>query len=85
MTPCDHGPEDGPHTNGTETPARRPRGADPLSAASRRKLLAVLQRAAHAGDAYAAAVLIELGLTAAAERDAQIGALRRLRAGKDGT
>ena len=61
-----------------EQPRRR--GPDPLSQATRRKLLGTLLRAAENGDAVAAATLIELGLSA--QRDAQIAAaLEQIEAG----
>ncbi len=79
----EHGLEDGPDTT-TETPARRPRGPDPLSAASRRKLLAPLMKAADAGDVSAQRALVELSLVA--KRDEAVAdTLRRLKAeGEDG-
>ena len=76
MTPhTDHDP-DGPDT--PEQPRRR--GVDPLSAASRLRLLAVLLRAAENGDVSAQRALVELSLSAA--RDEELAdVLRRLRAG----
>ncbi len=57
-----------------ETPTRKtPRGADPLSATHRRRLLRALNTAAQNGDVAAQAALVELGL--AAERAAQIAAM----------
>ena len=61
-----------------EQPRRR--GVDPLSAASRRRLLAALLRAAENGDVSAQRALVELSLSAA--RDEELAdVLRRLRAG----
>ena len=74
--------------NDTQDPADEPaaprrRGVDPLSAATRKRLLGKLLAAAEAGDHQAACVLLELA--AAAKRDAALAAtLRRLRAGEDG-
>ena len=76
MTPHTTHDPDGP--DAPEQPRRR--GPNPLSEATRRKLLGTLLRAAENGDAVAAATLIELGLSA--QRDAQIAAaLEQLKAG----
>jgi hypothetical protein len=66
---------------GTETARRTPpRKADPLSQATRRRLLHRLLAAADAGDATATGVLLELSF--AAERDAAVAeALAHLKAG----
>ena len=61
MTPPDHGPEDGPDATATETPARKPRGVDPLSRTHRRRVLKALAAAAAAGDHQAARALLEVG------------------------
>ena len=66
-----HTEHDPDEPDAPEQPRRR--GPDPLSQATRRKLLGTLLRAAENGDAVAAATLIELGLSA--ERDAQIAAM----------
>ena len=59
----------------------RRRGADPLSQATRRRLLSRLLAAAEAGDANAAAALIELGMDA--RRDADLrAALGQLKPGE---
>ena len=76
MTPHTTHDPDGP--DAPEQPRRR--GPNPLSEATRRKLLGTLLRAAENGDAVAAATLIELGLSV--QRDAQIAAaLEQLKAG----
>ncbi len=76
MTPHTTHDPDGP--DAPEQPRRR--GPNPLSEATRRKLLGTLLRAAENGDAVAAATLIELGLSA--QRDAQIAAaLEQIKAG----
>ncbi len=67
-----------------DQPAAEPRrrGADPLSAATRKRLLGKLLAAAEGGDHQAAGMLLELG--AAAERDAALAEmLCQLRDGKD--
>ena len=68
-----------PHN--TDEPAEpRRRGVDPMSQATRKRLLGKLLAAADAGDPQAAGVLIELSL--AAERDERLGeALEQLKAG----
>ncbi len=72
----EHDP-DGP--DAPEQPRRR--GPDPLSQATRRKLLGTLLRAAENGDA-AAAALVKFSLVT--ERDEAVAdTLRRLRVGKD--
>ena len=75
MTPHTDLDPDGP--DAPEQPRRR--GPNPLSQATRRKLLGKLLRAAENGDAIAAATLIKLGLSAL--RDEQIAAaLEQLKA-----
>ncbi len=72
-------PDHEPDAPAAETPARKPRGPDPLSIAHRRRMLAALNRTAADGDVAAQAALVELSLAAA--RDAQIGSmLERLKA-----
>ncbi len=48
----------------TETPKRRARGVDPLSATHRRRLLRALGAAAANGDVAAQSALVELSLVA---------------------
>ena len=71
--------QDAPDADAPDQPRRR--GPDPLSQATRRRLLSRLLAAAEAGDANAAAALIELGMDA--RRDADLrAALGRLKPGE---